>query len=66
MASTAADVQTVWAPSDAEKILRHILDFMRRNGGGLDGDGAVRAAKKHLDVMEVGFSEPGSLRDTLV
>lgn len=49
----AADVQTVWAPSDAEKILRHILDFMRRNGSGSDGEGAVKAAKKHLDVMEV-------------
>jgi hypothetical protein len=66
MASTAVDVQTVWAPSDAEKILRHILDFMRRNGGGSDGEGAVRAAKKHLEVMEVSSSEPGPLRNSLV
>ncbi|GAQ81004.1 hypothetical protein KFL_000680200 [Klebsormidium nitens] len=52
MASTAADVQTSWAPSDAERILRCILDFMRRNSGANSGEGAVRAAKKHLEAME--------------
>lgn len=52
-ASTAADVQTSWSPSDAEKVLRHILDFMRRNGGAANGEGSVRAAKRHMESLEV-------------
>lgn len=65
MASTAADVQTSWAPSDAERILRCILDFMRRNSGANSGEGSVRAAKKHLEALEVrklSFSVPTWLR----